>query len=391
MKKVHIINKFGPKDNAITGRAAGDLGTYLMSQGQDVTFFCIKESYKQIGKINITSTVDFKIKNVRKLSFGNEGMRRMLTSMLDGFRLTIKSFFNRADVVIVMTDPPMLNFWSFIHRIKRRKIFYWTMDLYPDALHSAKVVNPSNPLSKFLKKCMYKHTPDALIALGEKQFQYIQNQYYSYNSKNKVEKVAILPCGIMSQAKQANKPDFISNEDEAKLKFCYAGNIGEAHDPNFLISFIKALDISKHVMYVNLYGNKADYVWNEIKDLPVIKKINYLSYDQMNFIDIHLVSLIKDWNHVCVPSKAVSAICSGSVLLQNNNVECDGWAMFKDACWNIEQVDGKDYSNEINNFLDSIDLQKILSKKQIAKHISLHLQSVQDKAYSDINNWIENN
>lgn len=382
VKRIHILNKFGPQDNAITGRSAAQLGSELLRAGHQVSFFCIKDSYKMLGQA-ITEQNKYHIIGLKKISFGDQGKRRLATALLDGLRLTLRSLFTKADFVIVMTDPPLINIWSSLFRIfSRRKILFWTMDLYPDAFASSGIISADHYLYKWLSRRIYSHAPNGLVALGGQQLTYLQEKY------QKNIPAIILPCGIESIIKDKAPPVWIAAEDEKKIKFCYAGNIGEAHDELFLIAFIKALNPHQHVIYINLYGAKAKAVLSEIENCPAVKKINYLSYGQMHFMDVHVASLLRQWDNVCVPSKAVSAICAGAILLLNCSKQCDGWKMFSNACWLIEQKTGN-YERDIDLFLRSLTCKQIALKKQNALTLAERLQAQERNAYATALKWIE--
>lgn len=77
-----------------------------------------------------------------------------------------------------------------------------------------------------------------------------------------------------------------------------------------------------------------------------------------------MASLLPSWNHVCVPSKVVSAICSGIPVLYNANEESEGAYMFSDAIWLVS--DSANIKENIAVFLGNLSDEDIVLKKKAA-------------------------
>ena len=83
-------------------------------------------------------------------------------------------------------------------------------------------------------------------------------------------------------------------ENNEKISFCYAGNIGEAHDENFLKNFIDNLNPKKHILTLSLYGSKSKSIIEYCNGKNGIKIIEFIKKEDLNSIDIHIVSLKKN-------------------------------------------------------------------------------------------------
>ncbi len=371
MKKVTLVNKFGPRSNAITGQNATELAEFLSAHGVEVTFICLQADYKKGKNTGDPGISPYKLIELRNFYTGRSPTKRLLFGFIDGFRLWLKSFFTKSDVMIIMTDPPLLFFWfQLFRRLKKSKLFYWTMDLYPDAFVAGKYIGASNPLYKFFAKVVYRTPPDTCIVLGKQQLEFVEKRF------NQVKNPVVLPCGIVKYTGS------VENNNFKKITFGYGGNIGEAHDANFLIDFVKQLEIEKHTMIVSIYGSKAEYVTNAIKHLPCVQLRKHLDYDDIAGIDINVASLLPEWHQVCVPSKAVTAICCGTSLLLNSKKDSDAWQMFQSAAWLIEP--GSNYPVEIRRTLADITDQSIIEKKKNAESMALALIDQRQNAFSNI-------
>lgn len=358
-KRVVILNKFGARHPSITGSSSRDMADYLSRKGMDVVVVSIHAAYKgQIG--NREEELPYRTIELPSLYSGNNKLLRLAGNLTDGLRLIVRSMFlPRHDVKIVMTDPSLINAWAVLFRpFFRSKLAFWTMDLYPDAFAAAGLVSKNNLIYRVLSAFVYGNVPDFLVVLGEQQYRYLCRQYKKEHIPH-----AILPCGIYKNC-PAETPLW-RRKHAGKIVFCYAGNIGEAHNAGFLVDLINRLDPDKHVIVLCLYGAKALWVWDRIDNKAVVERVDFVSRGELPYVDINVASLLPAWNHVCVPSKVVSAICAGTPVLYNANEESEGACMFPDAVWLIPDSDM--ITDAISCFLNGLTLDMIRQKREAAR------------------------
>ncbi|WP_293716336.1 hypothetical protein [uncultured Parabacteroides sp.] len=358
-KRVVIINKYGALHPSATGRPVRKLADYLWENEVDVIVLSIHAPYK--GQISQQcEKLPYRTIELPDFYSGTNKWLRLLGNLVDGFRLMAYSMLlPHHQLKIVLTDPSLINIWAILFRpFTQSKLVFWTMDLYPEAFVSAGLVSCNNPAYRILSSFVYDHIPDFLITLGEQQYRYLCRQY-----KQSFIPHIVLPCGICPK-EEADEPLWRkANRD--KIIFCYAGNIGEAHNDVFLLELIRQLDPEKHLILLRLYGAKAQQVLKEASVFESVIQLEYIALTDMQYIDICVASLLPAWNHVCVPSKVVSAICCGLPVLYNANDKSEGACMFSGAIWLISDSDAMiDY---ISRFLKELTKDTILQKKENAK------------------------
>lgn len=369
MKRVVIVNKFGARHPSITGSSSRDMADYLSAKGMDVVVVSIHAPYK--GKVaNREVELPYRTIELPSLYNGNNKWLRLGGNLIDGMRLILRSMaLPRHDVKIVMTDPSLINAWAILFRpFYRSRLAFWTMDLYPDAFAAAGLVSRNNPVYRLLSAFVYGSMPEFLIALGEQQYRYLCRQYKTAHIPH-----FILPCGIYEN--QPAEVPVWRTKHEGKIVFCYAGNIGEAHNAGFLVELIKRLDPDKHVIVLCLYGAKASWVWERIENKAVVERVDFVSRGELQYADINVASLLPAWNHVCVPSKVVSAICAGTPVLYNANEESEGACMFPEAVWLIPDSDTM--PDAITRFLDELTTDMIVQKRQAARLYARRLMEME--------------
>lgn len=375
-KRVVIINKYGALHPSATGRPVRKLADYLWENGIEVIVLSIRASYK--GQISAThETLPYRTIELADFYSGTNKWLRLFGNLADGFRLIFSSMFlPRHQMKIVLTDPSLINAWSVLLRpFYRSKLAFWTMDLYPEAFASAGLVARQNPLYRMVESFVYHHAPDFLIALGEQQYRYLCRQYKQFSIPH-----IVLPCGICQTGKTSEPYWRKANKD--KIVFCYAGNIGEAHNDVFLLELIRQLDPDKHLILLRLYGAKVERILDNAASLGAVVILDYITPEEMQYVDICVASLLPAWNHVCVPSKVVSAICTGIPVLYNANEESEGACMFPDAVWLIP--DSVPLEKSVSDFLNTLSSDRIVRKKEAAQRYARELVQAECDSYSNL-------
>ena len=364
-KRVVIINKYGALHPSATGRPVRKLADYLWENGVDVIVLSIHAPYK--GEVSqLHEKLPYRTIELPDFYSGTNKWYRLLGNLIDGFRLIFFSMLlPHHQLKVVLTDPSLINAWAVLFRpLFRSKLAFWTMDLYPEAFVSAGLVSLQNLVYRMISSFVYHHAPDLLIALGEQQYHYLCRQY-----KLSFIPHIVLPCGVCRKEKATEPSWRKTNRD--KIIFCYAGNIGEAHNDVFLLELIQQLDPDKHLILLRLYGAKAQHVLDEVASFNSVLILDYIAPAEVQYVDICVASLLSAWNHVCVPSKVVSAICNGQPVLYNADEESEGACMFPEATWLLP--DSKDLSKSVSFFLLGLSVEDIALKRKAAERYSQEL------------------
>ncbi len=382
MFKVHVINRYYPPYHAVTGESAHELVVWLKRHAPeiDVSVAHVKVPYNEaLNPVKPEGRL-FQINTV----YGKKNkLLRLLSNVVEGFRL-VKLASGNCDMLISLTDPPLLNIWAGA-LCARKKVpwVYWSMDLYPHAFKAAHLVSGQNPLYRILEKSFNAFPPSMLIALGHKQADFLQS-----NWPHRVPQV-VLPCGIHNAVKPGEAPPWKTDD---RLYFAYAGNMGEAHDPDFVIELVKSLDPAKHCCLLAIHGAKARKVLEATRGNPAVKIVPSLTKAELGHVDIHLVSLLDEWKHVCVPSKAVSAVCAGQAIIFHGARDSDTWNMLGSAGWIIDGTSAEDRMLMIREILAQAGNHLVLEQKKCnARSIRCNLLAQKDEALGNLLKWIVSN
>jgi glycosyltransferase involved in cell wall biosynthesis len=366
--KCVILNRIYPPQSGTTGYFANELAEYLINNNIDVHVVTTSCEYSGIINKKTFGTVKY-----IKYIYTKKGLiNKLVKSIYIVFKLLIEAIKYDSDIWICLSDPPLLSIFALlIAYILRQPIIYWSMDLYPDAFVSAKIIKNNNIIYKVLINILSLTKPSFLIALGENQKKYIL-QRYKWNVAS-----TILPCGITKDIEFSNKPFEIV--DKNTPVFGYIGNLGEAHDMDFLDIFIEALTKTKYKIVLSIYGSKSDYIKNKYEKNNSVILLKHVKINQLKFIDVHLVSLLPNWNHVCVPSKAITAISNECAVLFCGDEESDTWNYVKDCGWRVDP--SLNVSNQINEFLNKFNTYDLIKRKFNAKNTYRNLLEMRSASY----------
>jgi len=372
-----ILNRNYPPLSGVTGHSAAELADFLISRNIEVHIVSVCGSYEgggldkeKVGRTHIIST----------LYSGRQKILRLFSNLIEGFLMIRKALSLDVKFAICMTDPPLLNLWAALF-FKKNNIswVYWSMDLYPEAFYAAKLVSENNIIYRYIYTKIKQAPPKYLLALGNLQLEYIIKKY-GWNVPG-----VVLPCGITSSYQAP--PPIWSQASKNKLVLGYVGNLGEAHDANFVYEVIRQIDESKHIFVLSIYGTKAAWLFNLVKHHPGVIVINSIPQSELGYIDVHLVTLKPNWNHICVPSKAFSAVSKLSTILFCGDEFCDNWRMLEACAWRIDP--SENLQEDIEKWFFMLTKASILLRKENAKGIIKNLQEIKIKAYEGIYNFLK--
>lgn len=320
-----FFNRSFYPDTEATGQFLTELCEDLAEFGHKVTVICGKsyhvgndensslikrESYKSI-EILRTSGTTLPKKNLffRLINLGTY----FLNAFFAGFLVKQKP-----DVVVALTDPPLLGlhgiFFSIWHRAK---FIYYCKDIYPDVgMITGKLRHPvyifilkiANNLSfKFAKR---------IICIGEDMKEKIESKG---DFREKIEIVHDWANTKELYPIDSNENPFIRKHNlKNKFIIMYSGNIGLTQGLDRIIKIAEKFNKNERVKFL-LIGEGADK--ENLQKLVIKKELNnviFLPYQpkeelkySLSAADIHLITFQKGLAGVIVPSKVYGILACG--------------------------------------------------------------------------------
>lgn len=297
---------------------------------------------------------------------------KLLFGIVEGFRLIRHAKKLNIESIITLTNPALIIFWA-LRMLQNRKLIYWSFDLYPDAFVADGLVKESNSVYKLVERWTYNRSPYGILALGEGQFDYLAGKF----GEKKIKKF-ILPCGIHNVSKFNQPPEWYHPD---KINLAYIGNIGKAHSVEFLKNAVQSASQKEKInLILSIYGYHADEIrrFIEVQKIKNITITQSVKQSEMAYVDVHLVSLNHSWTHISVPSKAVSAVCSGGAIVFNGSKESDIWQMFiESSSYVTTEMESIDAVLE-GLTLESVQKQRAASGEMSKKLLTIEKETVEE-------------
>jgi hypothetical protein len=302
--RVTLLNRFLPPSPGITGTLLYRLGAALRERVPELQLSAVGTDlgYGRHRPPDDLPTINA----VRLRSWQCNGPALRLPATLhDGQRMAQQAI--AADVVLSCSDPPLLGHWLSRSLPRSTRWVEWCMDRYPEALAAAAGL-PCPPLWS-------GRLPDLRLCLGPGQAAWLAGR------DRRAVAPLLLPAGVV--AAPSTPPP--SRQDE-RLTLIYAGNLGRAHEWQALTMLAQAIDPARCRLIVAAHGVGAVAARRHLAGMAAVDWCDDpVDDDTLNRADVHVASLKPGWTHVCVPSKAVSALCRGRPLLFFGDGASDGW------------------------------------------------------------------
>lgn len=320
-----FINRVYPRDRGATGRLLRDLAHGFARQGWRVTVLCAgpQTCVEQDGPVTI-----------RRIGLAGSG-RSVAGGLWALMRLSFAATFSeKPDLVITMTDPPLLVLAGrLISGLRRTKHIHWCQDLYPDLLP---VLGYRIP--RFLLRVAQTLTRaslracDRVVAIGRCMARHLTQGGLD------PRKIEILPnwpdLGLvyMYPESSATSPpparpplagvrpwDRLLKDESRKFRILYAGNIGKAHPFESLLDAAEIVAARypeiEFVFVGDGKGHERLAAERARRGLTNIRQLPWQPADQLRALmesgDVHLVSMNPEAAGMIVPSKIYSAIAVG--------------------------------------------------------------------------------
>jgi hypothetical protein len=299
-----------------------DLAGQLTARGHRVSVFASSATYSRPLAKEVVNDEIFATILVRHL-----GGSRLLNWVWFWFRAVIHISLTSWDKCVILTDPPfMLIAARLAHfRGKQRQIYWWTMDLYPEALQSAGILTAHGSIYKLLHwlndAALSRVT--GVISLG----QYQQSRLKRYQNWREDTDFSILVPpwdGRSINPKDSNSKNVVIHRfgwTERKIAL-YAGNLGAGHCYDEVVEAARWLHVRGRVDWIFVFairGSARPALSRESQLLPNIRIMDYLPEDETAMLlrsaTVHLITMRPGWEGVIVPSKLYSSFLTASPVL----------------------------------------------------------------------------
>ncbi len=334
---VAFLNRSYPPGRDSSGRVLRDLARAFARDGWEVTVITTGPQARQERDGSVRVVRLRGPARTRSVAGYTWLWIRMLT-----YGLTMP----RTDLIVTMTDPPLLVVAGrILARLKKTKHMHWCQDLYPDLLPAMGIRLPP-PIMKFLKVASRRamKAADKVVVVGRCMARHLTH------SGMDPRRVAVIPnwpdveltekafaasqaaaAANGSGANGARSYEDMFRDTEPKFRILYSGNLGRAHPVQTVLD-AAALLAGPHPEIEFVFvgdGPQFDRLAQE-RTRRCLENVRFLPWqppsrlrELMESGDVHLISMNEGAAGLFVPCKLYAALAVGRpcILIGPENTE----------------------------------------------------------------------
>jgi colanic acid biosynthesis glycosyl transferase WcaI len=230
----------------------------------------------------------------------------------------------RGDVVIAVTNPPLLPFLVLLLKWVRGCHFVLLIhDVYPEALVAAGLLAPSSPalgVGQLLNRVLYR-SADRIITLGRDMSRLVREKLTTGLEKIRCIPHWFDPDGQEPRARQSH-PVLTALGLAEQFVVLYAGNMGRTHDVEIVARAVEALRGEPAIQFIFM-GAGAKKLWLEgfvrerglanVLILPPCPQPELMDY--LSACDLAVIAFVPGMAGVSVPSRMYNQMAAARPLL----------------------------------------------------------------------------
>ncbi len=289
---------------------AQDVANALAREGHEVHVITSARTYAEASACS-ESTRSVKVRIV-PTGWGSSRLVHWVGFWLQVMRLVP---FGRWDRCILLTDPPFMLPVTALCRLfgcRSRKTFWWTMDLYPDAMIASRMISSRSLAARLLRSInnMGLRHLSGVIALGPTQRELLT--HYSNFDTSSTFSIVVPPWDFRSLRRVSHSENrFLEKYGWRDRKIVlYAGNLGEAHSYECLLAAAQLFADRNDTEWLFVFvvrGSKAPALQRIASSIENVVVLDYqpveLTVDLLSAAEVHVVTMAQGWEGIVVPSK----------------------------------------------------------------------------------------
>jgi colanic acid biosynthesis glycosyl transferase WcaI len=308
--RIVFVNRFYWPDTAATGQLLTDLSISLASVGHEV--IVVSSQSRSTPRPRIESHQGVTVIRIR----ASQDTGGMLPQKLTAFAaFTFGSMWwlltnaARGDLIVALTDPPLIGIWSaIVAKLKRAKIAHWVQDIYPEIA----ITLTGHTWLRVLMPLRNAAWCSANACIG------LSSEMASIFAAAAVPpaKIEILqnwaPAGLRAVSRESAEVMSLKERWDVEGKFVvgYSGNFGRVHDLMPLIHAAAELKNDDTVVFLLSGGGaQSGKLQNATKNLGLqnVRFAAHQSREHLNAalsaVDLHIISLRDGCEQFVFPSK----------------------------------------------------------------------------------------
>ncbi|MDH5716425.1 MAG: glycosyltransferase family 4 protein [Spirochaetia bacterium] len=374
-KKITILSQYFYPDTAATGQLLTELAEDMAKFKFNIKVFCGLNDNGNREKLRKKEI--YKNIKIRRVSFFNTSKNKKSGRIIGSIAFVKFIFFrilfeDKQRLLFIVTNPPFLMVVGYIMKLLfKQKYVILVHDIYPEIAEVLGYIKCRGFIARiwrFMNKKIYQKA-DSIIVLSEDMKNQLKNTY------KKIEhKISVIPNwadeNLIFPVPRKDNWFYKNNNFENKFILMYSGNLGLFQD---LESIVEAVWFSKNKNLLLVFigdGGKKPVLQKMATErkLENIIFLNYLDKKDLAYslssADISFISLEKNVEELCMPSKLYSIMASGRPVIAITNEKSEiAQIIKKSECgFAIKQYDIKSIVDKIEYLYNNPKIKEKLGK-----------------------------
>jgi glycosyltransferase involved in cell wall biosynthesis len=323
-----FLNRYFHPDESATSQMLTDLARALATRGFEVHVVCSRQLYDDAGA-RLAPRERVLGVEVHRIPTTRFGRFRLLGRALDYASFYVSAavyllrILRRGDVVIAMTDPPLLSLLTVpIAAVKRATLINWQQDVFPEVASHLGV----NPLPAAVDRWLRRLRDASLrsatsnVIIGERMREYFVTRGIPEAKLEVIENWSDADAIQPKPAAASSLRQALGLGD--RFVVGYSGNLGRAHEIDTLLGAAEGLKDEPAFLFLMLGGGAKMAALKQAVDARKLKNFRFLEYqpraaleDSLAAADVHLVSLLPALEGLIVPSKLYGILAAGRPVI----------------------------------------------------------------------------
>jgi glycosyltransferase involved in cell wall biosynthesis len=334
--KIIFLNRYFHPDHSATSQMLSDLAFYLADHKHEVHVITSRQRYDD-AKANLDSQAHINGVTIHRTwtsSFGRHFLPGRLLDYLSFYLCSCQRLFRIArqgDIVVAMTDPPMLSVAvGIITRLRQAKLVNWLQDLFPEVAMALQLRGLPAVLATFLKMLRNRSLHGAVVnvVVGEA----MQTRLLSEDIPS--EKISIIhnwaDGDLIKPLARDNNPLVQEWGLQDKFIIGYSGNFGRGHEFKTILDVADNLKDYQDIIFIFIGGGEKFKMISSEQRRRALGNIICKPYQQREMLhlslglpDVHLITLRPEMTGLMVPSKFYGIAAAGKPMVFIGAEHCE--------------------------------------------------------------------
>jgi colanic acid biosynthesis glycosyl transferase WcaI len=322
--RVIFVNRYFAPDLSATSQMLTDLAQRLLALGRPIHVVCSRQLYDEprarLPDFEIIGGVQ--VHRVWTARFGRGWLPgRALDYLSFYFTATLRllMLLQRGDLVIVMTDPPMMSVPGAVAaRLSGARRINWLQDVFPEVAVRLGALRAPRWLRSWLQSISNASLgkADCNVVIGARMAGFLRAQGVP------VQRICIIENWADGRQikPQATEHSALRHSSGLAGRFVvgYSGNLGRAHEYEGMIGAAEALRDDPQVAFLVTGGGKGMEELRLAARERGLASFTFAAYmpraalsDALAAADVHLISLLPELEGLIVPSKLYGIMAAG--------------------------------------------------------------------------------